>query len=93
MAEIVGKNEHPQIVAGQHGSGPPHWCPGRPRDRTRALTPPATWAGTVIPWTTPSVIKYRPVSDHVPPDDQKEASAVQFTIIQRSLPVSPVWFV
>lgn len=40
-----------------------------------------------------SVIKYRPTSDHVARDERKEASAVQFSTIQRSLLVTPVWFV
>ncbi|WP_327739768.1 hypothetical protein OG749_43880 [Streptomyces nojiriensis] len=40
-----------------------------------------------------SVIKYRPTSDHIARDERKEASAVQFSTIQRSLPVTPVWFI
>lgn len=39
------------------------------------------------------VIKYRPTPDHVARDERKEASAVQFTTIQRSLLVTPMWFV
>ncbi|PWK64256.1 hypothetical protein BCL76_116118 [Streptomyces sp. CG 926] len=36
--------------------------------------------------------KYRPASDHVARDERKEASAVQISTNQRSLPVTPVWF-
>lgn len=39
------------------------------------------------------MIKYRATSDHHARDERKEASAVQFFTIQRSLPVTPVWFV
>ncbi|QTI50180.1 hypothetical protein JYK04_08056 [Streptomyces nojiriensis] len=40
-----------------------------------------------------SVIKYRPTSDHIARDERKEASAVLFSTTQRSLPVTPVWFI
>lgn len=39
------------------------------------------------------MIKYRPNPDHIARDERKEASAVQFSTIQRSLPVTPVWFI
>lgn len=46
-----------------------------------------------IAWTHLAMIKYRPASDHVARDERKEASAVQFSTTERSLPVTPVWFV
>lgn len=56
------------------------------------LPSPLGYPVDVIPWTDLAVIKYG-LPWTTPETDGREASAMEFTTGQRSLPVAPVWYV